>query len=133
MQAWSLENGAITELTLHPTTDFGLPLHPLSTVRGGPSSENAQTLTALLTNAPAPSELFPSSSETNETKPSFEAIRDFVLLNASAVLVVSGKAKDFKEGVRLADESMRGGGAMKALDGFRRTAGEAMESISKSD
>lgn len=46
------------------------------------------------------------------------------------MLVVSGMAKDFKEGVRMADESMREGGAMKALDGFRRTAGEAVGSIS---
>lgn len=72
----------------------------------------------------------PSSSDGDESKPSYEAIRDFVLLNAAAVLVVSGKAKDFKDGVRLADVSMREGGAMKALDGFRKTAAQAIESIS---
>lgn len=113
-------------MTLHPTRDFGLPLHPLSTVKGGPAAQNAITLTALLSGQPAPPELFPEASAWSDDAPSFDAIRDFILINAAAVLFVSGRAKDLKDGVRLADESMRGGGALKALEGFRRTATEAI-------
>lgn len=128
-QAWSLENSLITSLTLHPTRDFGLPLHALSTVRGGPSSQNASTLLALLTNSAAPPAIFPPFP--TEDAPSFDAIRDFILLNASAVLVVAGKASSFVEGVTLARKSMEDGGAMEALEGFRRTAKEALEAVGK--
>lgn len=134
LQAWSLENGAIIPMTLHPTHDFGLPLHPLRTVRGGlggSSAANALTLLALLTNAPAPADQFPANVSADDPEaPSFDAIRDFILINASAVLVVAGKANDFKEGVKLARESLEGGGALRALEEFKRTAGEAVASAS---
>jgi len=45
------------------------------------------------------------------------------------VLVVAGKAKDFVEGVEMAKKSMDEGGAMEALEGFRRTAGEALKGV----
>lgn len=122
-----MENSAITEQTLHPTRDFGLPLHPLFTVRGGPSSQNAVVLLALLNDSPAPSSIFPADSS---TAPSYEAIRDFILINASATLVVAGKAKDYKEGVELARKSMSDGGALATLDEFRKRAGQAVEQAS---
>ena len=46
-------------------------------------------------------------------------VLDFVLLNAATALYVSGTAKDLKEGVKLARESITSGSAKKALDGFR--------------
>ena len=42
--------------------------------------------------------------------------RDIVLLNAAAGLVASGKAQDFKEGLKLAAESVDSGAAMKKLE-----------------
>ncbi|CDZ97359.1 anthranilate phosphoribosyltransferase [Phaffia rhodozyma] len=124
---WSLENDLITEQTLHPTTDFGLPTHPLSTVRGGPSDQNAVVLLALLSDSPAPPSVFSPSTASDSSSPSYDAIRDFILINASATLVVAGKAQTFKQGVELARKSMNEGGALKALDEFRKRAGLAVE------
>lgn len=88
---------------LHPTRDFGLKTHPLSDVKGGDCFENVEILNKLLNN------------ELPEENP----ILDFVLLNAAALLVVSGVATDFKEGVIKARESIRSGKAKSVLESFR--------------
>jgi anthranilate phosphoribosyltransferase len=106
---WNLEDGNITETTIHPM-HFGLSAHPLDAVAGSTPAVNAETLTALLTSKPAPHLPAPVT---------LEAIRDFVLLNASALLVVAGIAKDFKHGVELARGSMESGKAWKAVERFR--------------
>lgn len=111
--AWRLnESGEITTLTLHPHM-FGLPTHPLSAVRGGDAEENARIFNRLfnptMREDPIPAELIP--------------ILDFVLINAGALLVVSGIAKNWKHGADLARESALGGKAWDALIRFR-TAGE---------
>jgi len=49
-------------------------------------------------------------------------VLDFVLLNASALLVVAGIAKDFVEGTKIARESVTSGKAWEALVTFRDTA-----------
>ncbi|KAG0165930.1 anthranilate phosphoribosyltransferase [Apophysomyces sp. BC1034] len=101
---WRVHNsGEITTGVLHPTRDFGLPTHPLEDVKGGDCHENALTLQKLL------------DGELPENHP----ILDFVLLNASALLVVAGIATDFKEGVAKARESIRNGNAKRALETFR--------------
>ncbi|KAF9041831.1 anthranilate phosphoribosyltransferase, TrpD [Hymenopellis radicata] len=51
----------------------------------------------------------------------------FVLLNASALLVVAGLASDYVEGTKLAMESVTSGAAWKALETFRE-AGRAASS-----
>jgi len=48
------------------------------------------------------------------------AKRDIVVLNAAAALIVAGKAKDFKEGIKLAEESIDSGKALKALEGLKK-------------
>lgn len=48
----------------------------------------------------------------NETGPK----RDIVLLNAAAAIVVSGLAKDFVEGIELADASISSGSAARCLE-----------------
>lgn len=103
--AWSLTpDGVIVETVLHPA-QFGLSTHPLTAVAGGQASENAATLTRLLTSGgEMPEELTP--------------VLDFVLMNASALLVVAGVATDYKDGVRLARESIGSGAAWKALETF---------------
>ncbi|WVQ85804.1 anthranilate phosphoribosyltransferase [Cryptococcus sp. DSM 104549] len=120
---WWLENGQITTGTIHPTTDFGLPTHPLSSVRGATPELNALTFNSLLSSSPAPPHLSaPASAES----PSFAAIQDYVLLNAAALLHVSGKASSWKEGVELARESIESGGAKAAFEGFRDASKKAM-------
>ncbi|KAJ8521705.1 hypothetical protein ONZ45_g1619 [Pleurotus djamor] len=108
--AWELKDGQVTERTLTPE-DFGLERHPLSTVAGGGPEENAETFKRLLTSGrDIPAELNP--------------LVEWVCMNASALLVVAGVAKDFKEGTVLALESIKSGKAWEALQTFRE-AGEA--------
>lgn len=51
-----------------------------------------------------------------------DPIENFVVLNAAALLVVAGIAKDEVEGVRLARESISSGKAGVALDRFREAS-----------
>ncbi len=111
--AWELKDGVITQQTLHPDL-FGLEVHPLSTVAGGSPAENAEIFKKLLTSgADVPQDLIPQLH--------------FVLLNASALLVVAGLASDYVEGTKLALESVTSGAAWKALETFRE-AGRAASS-----
>jgi len=104
--AWELKDGVITQMTLHPS-QFGLPTRPLAQVAGGTPDENAATLRTLLTSGDAiPAELTP--------------VLDFVLLNASALLVVAKIADDFKSGTQLAMKSIVDGSAWNALQLFQK-------------
>ncbi|KAL7422838.1 anthranilate phosphoribosyltransferase [Cryptotrichosporon argae] len=120
---WWLENGEITTGSIHPTKDFGLPTHPLSAVRGATPDLNALTFNAILSGSAAPAHL---SAPAGSDSPSLQAITDYVLLNAAALLHVSGRAKDWKDGVRLARESIESGGARAAFEGFRDATMVAM-------
>ncbi|KAF9221045.1 anthranilate phosphoribosyltransferase, TrpD [Gyrodon lividus] len=112
---WELKDGNITETKLHPT-QFGLRTHPLTSVAGGIPSQNAETFKALLTSgSEIPEELTP--------------VLQFVLMNASALLVVAGTASDYKDGVRLAMESVTSGAAWKALEAFREAGRAAMAKV----
>lgn len=103
--AWELRDGKITEKTLHPD-DFGLEVHPLSFVAGGSPAENAVTFKTLLTSGDQiPKELTP--------------VLHFVLMNTSALLVVAGLAKDYKQGTKMAMDSITSGSAWSALEQFR--------------
>ena len=103
--AWELRDGKITEATLHPE-QFGVQVHPLSSVAGGSPEDNAATFKALLTSGDnTPQELIP--------------VRDFVLINASALLVVAGLAEDYEQGTKMALESITSGSAWNALQQFR--------------
>ncbi len=83
--------------------DFGLARHAPDGLLGGDAHLNARILRDIL-----------SGEETG-------AARDVVLLNAGAAIYVSGKAKSIEEGVRLAEESIGGGAAERALEDFIRT------------
>ena len=106
---WELKEGVITEKILNPV-QFGLSTHPLSSVKGGDPQVNAETFKKLLTSG-------------NEIPEVLYPVLDFVLLNASALLVVAGLAADLEKGVELARESIVQGKAWKALQTFRE-AGE---------
>jgi len=89
---------------------FGLPSHPLTSVAGGSPVDNRKTFKDMLED---------SSWRSGEVPKNLEAVLHFTLMNASALLVVAGVAKTFKEGVRLAEESVRSGKAWEAFGKFR--------------
>ncbi|KAG8995900.1 anthranilate phosphoribosyltransferase [Tulasnella sp. JGI-2019a] len=109
---WTVQNGEIVEGVIHPT-QFGIAAQPLANVTGSTPAVNAATLVALLNNAPQPDDLPPPAS--------MSAIKDFVCLNASALLVIAGIASDYKEGTQMARESIESGKAWKAFEKFRDT------------
>ncbi|PVF97210.1 anthranilate phosphoribosyltransferase [Serendipita vermifera] len=103
------EDGTVLfkESVISPET-FGVDSHLLANVAGGKGpGENAEIFTRLLTQ--------PEESAQSELKPIF----DFVLINAAAVLVVAEIAKDVKEGVELARQSINSGAAWKAFQSFK--------------
>jgi anthranilate phosphoribosyltransferase len=87
----ALEDGAVTEVELHPE-DAGLPVHPFDDIVGGTPEDNAAAFRALLDGAPS-------------------AYRDAVLLNAAAALVVADAAADLRAGVEMAAQSIDSGAA----------------------
>lgn len=97
-----MENGIITPRTISPS-NFSLTPHPLSEVVGGTPLENAETLRKLL------------RGELSTEDP----VENFVVMNAAALLLVAGIAKDEAEGVLLARESIMNGKAAEALEKFR--------------
>jgi anthranilate phosphoribosyltransferase len=90
-----LHNGEIKTYSVRPE-EFGIGRAPLAEIRGGDANENARIILEVLEGKPGPR-------------------RDIVLMNAAAALVASGKANDFAEGVRLADDSISSGRAMEKL------------------
>jgi anthranilate phosphoribosyltransferase len=82
-------DGAVTQYVVNPE-QFGLQRAPLSALAGGGAAENAEILTAIFAGEPGPR-------------------RDIVLLNAAAVLVTAGIAKDVREGVAAAAAAIESG------------------------
>ena len=75
---------------------FGLRRSPLAALVGGSPAENARALARALSGDRGP-------------------IRDFILANASAALVVAGRARDFSEGADGAAEAIDSGRARRTL------------------
>jgi anthranilate phosphoribosyltransferase len=94
-QVAALDGGKVTVFDIGPE-DAGLPRARIEDLKGGEPAENAARLTALLEGEKGP-------------------LRDVVLLNAAAALIVAGKAADLKAGVELASQSIRDGSARTAL------------------
>jgi anthranilate phosphoribosyltransferase len=76
--------------------DAGLERRSLDELKGGDAEVNAETMRALLDGAPGP-------------------IRDFVLINSAAALIVAGKAKGLRSGVSLAAAAIDSGKAKATL------------------
>ncbi|ODV92782.1 hypothetical protein CANCADRAFT_1376 [Tortispora caseinolytica NRRL Y-17796] len=109
---WTFDSESIVESTVTPA-DFGLPSHPLSEVKSGTPEENAEYLTRLL--------------NTPETIPENEPKLDFVLLNAAALLYISGVASSWKDGVVKARESIKSGAAKAAFETFAALSRQAAD------
>lgn len=90
-----VKGAQIEYMTIHPE-DYGFTRAPREAILGGLPAENAVTLKNVLSGEPGP-------------------IRDMVVLNAAAALVVGDRAKDMKEGIQLAEESITSGRAMRKL------------------
>jgi len=92
-----LNNGQVESYTIAPE-EVGLPTATLAELRGGETAqESAAMLKSVLGGASGPK-------------------RDMVLLNSGAALTVSGLAKDIKEGIRIAAETIDSGKATNKLE-----------------
>jgi len=98
-----LRNGAVQNYEATPE-DFGLRRAPLSAILGGDAVQNAEIIHKILGRSLLYREHTPQ--------------RDVVLANASAALVAAGHAADFRDGVRVATESIDSGKAREKLDAF---------------
>ena len=89
-------DGNIEVNTLVPD-DLGIKTHQLDSLRGGEPDHNAAISLDLL-------------------KGAHGAVRDAVIVNAGAALVVSGKVPDMDEGMKMAGESIDSGRALNVLE-----------------
>jgi anthranilate phosphoribosyltransferase len=92
----ALESGTVRVFEISPE-DAGLPRAKPEALRGGDADHNAKALLDVL-------------------KGKASAFRDVALINASAALIVAGKAKDLKDGAKLAAKSLDSGEAEGRLD-----------------
>jgi anthranilate phosphoribosyltransferase len=92
----ALENGKVRTFEIK-AEDVGLAPCKAEDLLGGDAAHNATALLDVLKGAKGPH-------------------RDIAVMNAGAALVVSGKAKDLKGGVTLAQQSIDSGEAKKRLD-----------------
>ncbi|MCK5852199.1 anthranilate phosphoribosyltransferase [bacterium] len=91
-----LKNNEITTYQISPG-DFGIKNAPVESLRGGTSEENAEIIFGILNGAEGPK-------------------TDVVLLNAGAVIYLSGKADSVKSGIEMASQSISSGEAARKLD-----------------
>lgn len=94
-----LKEGAVSRYHIEPE-DFGFKRIGIDKLRGGSPKENSDILRCVLHGEKG-------------------AYRDITLLNAAAALVAADRAKDLKEGVKLATESIDSFAAMKKLDALK--------------
>ena len=95
-RVFELKDGVVDEYELDPE-DLGVPRARSEDLRGGTPPENAQLLRQVL------------DGETG-------ARRDVVLLNAAAAIMAAGRARDWREGLAVASESIDSGRAKQALN-----------------
>jgi anthranilate phosphoribosyltransferase len=91
-----LKNNEIKSFYIKPQ-DFGIPLASLDDIKGGDAKQNAQIILDILKGEKGPR-------------------RDVVLLNASAAFVAGGKAKNLKEGIKIAEHSIDSKAALNKLE-----------------
>ncbi len=98
-----VNHGTVRNYTVTPE-DFGLPRASIYDLTGGDAAENAAIIRRVLAGERGPR-------------------RDIVLANAAAVLLAIGTALDFRDGVRLAAESIDSGAAREKLRTLAASAG----------
>ena len=95
-----LRDGAIHNHRIEPG-DFGFPVGDLKGLAGGDARVCAEQIRAVLGGEPGPR-------------------RQVTLLNAAPGIVCAGKARDLAEGVRVAEQSIDSGSALKVLENVAR-------------
>ena len=95
---WEVRGGQVRSYNITPE-DAGLQRAGTEAVQGGSPQENAAAMREVLAGKAGP-------------------LREIVLLNAGAALVVAGKAPDLPGGVALAAESIDSGAARRCLERF---------------
>jgi anthranilate phosphoribosyltransferase len=96
-----LKNGEITTFEIEPE-DFGLSRCTLDEIKTGLPEENAATITDVF------------SGKISGPR------KDAIVLNAAGALIIGEKATDFPSGIKLAQELIESGAAMKKLDQLRQ-------------
>jgi anthranilate phosphoribosyltransferase len=96
-------DGSIEIKTLDPD-DLGIKTHQLDSLKGGEPEHNAELSLELL-------------------KGAHGAVRDSVIVNAGAALVVSGKVANMDEGMKMAGESIDSGSALNVLETVKDITG----------
>lgn len=92
----SLDRGKVESFEITPL-DAGLPKARLDELRGGEPAHNARLMREVLSGSGG-------------------ALRDVVLLNSAAALLVAGRAGDLGEGAELAARAIDSGSASRVLD-----------------
>jgi anthranilate phosphoribosyltransferase len=95
-RVWEVHNDVVHSYTISPD-ELDLPWVPLEDIKGGDRAENALILRRLFQGERGP-------------------IRDVVLLNSAATLMVGGKAQDLKDGIGLASEAIDSGEALRRME-----------------
>ena len=95
-RVWEVHNDVVHSYTISPD-ELDLPWVPLEDIKGGDRAENALILRRLFQGERGP-------------------IRDVVLLNSAAILMVGGKAQDLKAGIGLASETIDSGEALRRME-----------------
>jgi len=91
-----LKDNLVNTSDITPEQFFGKRANPLDLVGGDPEA-NAEITKKILEGEKGPK-------------------RNVILINASAALVAAGKAKDFPEGIKLAENSIDKGAAIEKLE-----------------
>jgi len=97
-QVTEFKDGGIKTYLIQPE-DFGLKRGKLVEIRGGTKNQNAEIIVEILKGARG-------------------AKRDITVLNAAAVFMIAGRAKDIGEGIGLANQSIDSGKALNKLEGL---------------
>jgi anthranilate phosphoribosyltransferase len=90
-----VREGVVRTSSVRPE-DFGVPRATIADLRGGDREENAEIIRRILAGEPG-------------------ARRDIVVVNAGAALVAGGRAREMKEGVQHAAQSIDSGAALEKL------------------
>ena len=94
-----IKNGKITTYCIKPE-ELGLCRYELKDVKGGDAKVNAEITLNILRGKEGPQRLI-------------------VLVNAAAALIVGGMAKDMRDGIKIAAETIDSGTALKKLESLR--------------
>ncbi|MCH7606016.1 MAG: anthranilate phosphoribosyltransferase, partial [Chloroflexi bacterium] len=95
---WEVQGGEVKQWTVR-VADTGLPVTPIEAVKGGTKEENADTMRRVFRGEAGP-------------------VRDMVLLNSGAVLLVGELVTTIRQGIEKAAEIIDSGEAMQRLDGL---------------